>query len=550
MKNKLLLTSMTTILGLYGGLIFFLLIVFSIAGWSLSYLLVMSIIMLLVQFLISPLLMDLVMKWFYGVRFDVNMPDYLKEYIQSICEKNNMKYPKIGYIKDGTPNAFTYGRTKNDARIILTQGIFDILSKEEVKTVVSHEIGHAVHYDMFLMTAVQIVPLVLYYIYDATIGSSNRSDNDNSKSAIIRLAIGLIAYVLYIVSEYVILWFSRTREYYADEFAIKATENPNALANSLVKIGYGLTTSKTKEENENNTSDKKNRKKTNKSHINSVSALGIFDAKASKSFVVSSYDDGKISKENIKKAARWELWNPWAKWYEFNSTHPLISKRIKAICKYSNMYNQEQYIVFNEQQPESYVDDFVYELFIKFLPFLVVLTLLIIGILGVDIIPNQNMFIGISITIFAISLLIPYSRSHKNKEYKNTTVADLLGEVKVSGITSIPCIINGEIIGRGNPGCIFSEDFVIRDDTGIIFLDYNQPLALINILFALLKSKKYINKTAEIKGWYRRCPVPYIEIYTITVDGKTKKCYSYGFTKGLLYTLIIIGIVISIFSIL
>ena len=43
MKSKLLLTSMTTILGLYGVLIFFLLIVFNITGWSLSYLLVISI---------------------------------------------------------------------------------------------------------------------------------------------------------------------------------------------------------------------------------------------------------------------------------------------------------------------------------------------------------------------------------------------------------------------------------------------------------------------------------------------------------------------------
>ena len=161
-----------------------------------------------------------------------------------------------------------------------------------------------------------------------------------------------------------------------------------------------------------------------------------------------------------------------------------------------------------------------------------------------------NMFLGISITIFAISLLIPYSRSHKNKGYKNTTVADLLGEVKVSGITSIPCIISGEIIGRGNPGCIFSEDFVIRDDTGIIFLDYNQPLAIINTFFALLKSKQYINKNVEIKGWYRRCPVPYIEIHSITLDGKTKKCYTYGVTKGLIYGLVVVGVVIAIKSIL
>lgn len=543
MKNKLLLTSMTTILGLYGVLILFLLIIFNIAGWSLSYLLIISIIVLVVQFLIAPPLMDLTMKWFYGVKYDVNMPDYLKDYIQSICEKNNMKYPKIGYINDGAPNAFTYGRTKNDARIILTQGIFDILSKEEVKNVVSHEIGHAVHYDMFLMTAVQIVPFILYYIYDVMIGSKNDKD-DNSKGALI----GLIAYVLYIISEYVILWFSRTREYYADEFAIQSTSNPNALANALVKIGYGLTTTKNKDDLKLDTNDKK--KKKNKRDISSVSALGIFDAKASKSLVVSSYADGNISKENIKKAARWELWNPWASWYEFNSTHPLISKRIKAICKYSNEYNQEQYIIFDEKQPESYADDFSIEIFIKFLPFTAILTILIIGILGIDIIPNYILFIGISIIAFAISILIPFMKSHKNDNYKKMVVADLLGEVKVSGITSIPCIVNGEIIGRGNPGYVFSEDFVIKDDTGIIFLDYSQPLAIINTFFALLKSKKYINKNVEVKGWYKRCPVPYIEIYSINLDGKTEKCHTYGFTKGLIYALIAIGMVISIFSVL
>ena len=37
------------------------------------------------------------------------------------------------------------------------------------------------------------------------------------------------------------------------------------------------------------------------------------------------------SKDNIKKAMRWEKWNVWAKWYEFFSTHPLISKRLEAI---------------------------------------------------------------------------------------------------------------------------------------------------------------------------------------------------------------------------
>lgn len=357
MKNKLVLTSLITITGLYAVLILFLLIVFNVFGWSISYLLIASVIVLIIQFLIAPSLMDLVMKCFYKVKFDVNIPDYLKEYIERICNDNKMKYPKIGYIKDGSPNAFTYGRTKNDARIVLTQGIFDLLTPEEVKAVVSHEIGHAVYYDMFLMTAVQIIPLVLYYIYDVTVSSSSNNDDDKNKAALI----GIVAYILYIISEYVILYFSRTREYYADEFSIEATQNPNALASALVKIGYGLTTASSKNKEE-NTDIKDKKTKTKKAiHISSVSALGIFDEKTSKSLVVSSYDDGEISKENIKKAARWELWNPWAKWYEFNSTHPMISKRIKAICKYCSSYGQKEFIVFDENKPESYVDDFMIE---------------------------------------------------------------------------------------------------------------------------------------------------------------------------------------------
>lgn len=540
MKNKLILTSITTITGLYAVLIFFLLIVFNIVGWPISYLLIASIIILIIQFLIAPPLMDLVMKWFYGVKFDVNMPDYLKEYIERICSDNKMKFPKIGYIKDGSPNAFTYGRTKNDARIVLTQGIFDLLTPEEVKAVVSHEIGHAVHYDMFLMTAVQIVPLVLYYIYDVTVNSSSSNDDDNGKAALI----GLVAYILYIISEYVILWFSRTREYYADEFSIISTKNPNALASALVKVGYGLTTANNKNNVEEQDNKNKKVKTTKNTHISSVAALGIFDNKASKSLVVSSYDDGEISKENIKKAARWELWNPWAKWYEFNSTHPMISKRIKAICRYCNAYNQNEFIVFDENKPESYVDDFILEVFIKFLPLTTFFILAIAGILLLDNMTNPAMYIGISIILFTISMFVPFARSHKNSNYKEKNVSDLLGEVKVSAITSIPCIVKGEIIGRGTPGYILSEDFVIRDETGIIFLDYNQPLELINKLFALLKSKKYINQYAVVKGWYRRSPVPYIEIYTMTIDGKEKKCYTYGFTIGLLITLLCIGAII------
>ena len=143
-----------------------------------------------------------------------------------------------------------------------------------------------------------------------------------------------------------------------------------------------------------------------------------------------------------------------------------------------------------------------------------------------------------------------FSRFYKNKGYVETNVSNLLGEVKVSGVTSIPCIVSGTIIGRGNSGCIFNEDFVVKDNTGIMFLDYNQPLTIINKIFAIFKSKECFDKIVKVKGWYRRSPVPYIEIYTMEIDGKIKKCHTYGFAKILRIILLIIFIFIFLLSII
>ena len=527
MKKSLFGISLLTITSLYFLLAIIIILVTLITKIPVIYGIAFSILLLIIQFLISPFITDLTMRWFYGVKFKYELPEYLKQFIEEICKNNNMKMPRIGFIDDGAPNAFTYGHTKNDARIIITRGILELLNEEEVKSVVGHELGHATHYDMLVMTAAQIVPLVLYGIYEVL---NNNDDNNNSKSQLV----AIIAYILYVISNYLVLALSRNREYYADSFSIEATKNPNALASALVKIGYGLTTAET-----------------NKKHSAANSnALGIFDSKASKALVVTSLDNGEISKDNIKQAMKWEKWNPWAIWYEIHSTHPLISKRLLAISSRSNEFNQEPYIVFDLKQEESYVDDFLIEVLINFLPSITCIIGLIIISLSYIFEFNTIFAGGILLLLLDIASFIKFRRRYSKKPFNSTNVRNLLSEVKVSGITSIPCTLEGEIIGRGDPGCIFNEDFVIKDETGIIFLDYNQPINLANKLFAIFKSKDFIDKKVKITGWYRRSPVPYVEILKIEVDGKTKKLYNYGFHWAMHVFLLITAIIVMIFSII
>ena len=527
MRKSLFGISLLTITSLYFLLAIIIILVTLLTKIPVIYGIAFSILLLIIQFLISPFITDLTMRWFYGVKFKYELPEYLKQFIEEICKNNNMKMPRIGFIDDGAPNAFTYGHTKNDARIIITRGILELLNEEEVKSVVGHELGHATHYDMLVMTAAQIVPLVLYGIYEVL---NNNDDNNNSKSQLV----AMIAYILYVISNYLVLALSRNREYYADSFSIEATKNPNALASALVKIGYGLTTAET-----------------NKKHSAANSnALGIFDSKASKALVVTSLDNGEISKDNIKQAMKWEKWNPWATWYEIHSTHPLISKRLLAISSRSNEFNQEPYIVFDLKQEESYVDDFLIEVLINFLPSITCIIGLIIISLSYIFEFNTIFAGGILLLLLDIASFIKFRRRYSKKPFNSTNVRNLLSEVKVSGITSIPCTLEGEIIGRGDPGCIFNEDFVIKDETGIIFLDYNQPINLANKLFAIFKSKDFIDKKVKITGWYRRSPVPYVEILKIEVDGKTKKLYNYGFHWAMHVFLLITAIIVMIFSII
>ena len=197
MKRNLLGISLLTIAGLYFLLAAVIILITLLTGINVLYGIVSSIIILIIQFLISPFITDLTMKWFYKVDFNYEFPDYLKKFVEQVCNDNNMKYPRLGFIDDGAPNAFTYGHTKNDARVILTRGIFELLTEEDVKSVVGHELGHATHYDMLFMTVAQLVPLVLYGIYEVCVQNNSNSDNDNNGNTVL---IGYIAYILYIIS--------------------------------------------------------------------------------------------------------------------------------------------------------------------------------------------------------------------------------------------------------------------------------------------------------------------------------------------------------------
>jgi len=475
-----------------------------------------------VQFVLGPYLTDVSLRWFYKMSWiDYGeLPVSLTNFIKTTCQTNDMKPPRMGIIHDGAPNAFTYGHTPNNARVIITQGLMDLLQDDELEAVVAHEIGHAKHWDMLIMTAAQLVPLILYYIYRTLISIKSEGED---KSAGPRLAIAVSSYILYIISEYTVLWLSRTREYFADRFAGEATRKPNSLSSALVKIGYGLAGKDSEKQKE--------KKEERKPGLDAVGALGIFDPKSGVALVTSSVSSisaaqkmgDEVDKGVLKDAMKWDLWNPWAKYYEIHSTHPLIANRINHLSTHSEVLGQEPYIRFDLRKPESYWDEFLFDVIVRLLPAIVLAPFLIAFIAS-----QKTMWLGAGIFICGLASFLRTKIAYKSDFFPDMSVSSLLKKIKVSGVRPVPCKIRGTIIGRGVPGLIWSEDFIMQDETGIIFLDYRQPIPLWDFFFGLLRRAKYNNQDAEIVGWYRRAPVPYIELKSIKVEGEEeRKCYTY-----------------------
>lgn len=513
---NLALRSVATMVGLYGMLALALVTLSLATGLPAETVLIGGALVSALHFILGPWLMDLSLSWLYRMDWVglEALPPHLQAFLRKLCHEQGMPIPRFGLIHDGAPQAFTYGHGPRDARIVVSQGLIDRLEERELEGVVAHEVGHAVHWDMALMTVAQLVPLVLYYVYRTLIEMKGRG-----RGAEARLAIAVGAYLLYMISEYLVLWLSRTREYHADRFGGEATGDPGALASALVKIAYGLAGQEPRaaagEEEPNR-----------QPRTEAIGALGIFDAGTARSLAIAAYNPATarsrdpVDKTLLAGAMRWDLWNPWAGWFELNSTHPLTAKRLLHLSSQAEHLGQEPYIVFDERQPESYWDEFLVDLAVHLLPLAAPLAMA--GLLFLNGQGNLNVLGGLAAIAWGMAYAGQLLFMYRDKFFPDASVAALLKAVKVSAARPVPCRLTGTIVGRGLPGYILGEDFVLDDGTGIMFLDYRQPLALWEALFGFLRADKFQGKRVTVSGWYRRAPTPFLEIAEIEAEDGTR----------------------------
>lgn len=189
-----------------------------------------------VQYLIGPAIVGWTMK----IRWvsEKEAPE-LYRIVAEEARKANLPMPKVGVSQRASapPNAFAFGRTHRDGRVCVTPAILRLLSKDELRAVIGHEISHIKHRDMMVITLLSAIPMLMYWLaWSLMFRGMFGGRRDSGGYAML---IGLGALVLYFITNLLVLYGSRIREYYADEGSVKLGNRPHHLATALYKLVYG-----------------------------------------------------------------------------------------------------------------------------------------------------------------------------------------------------------------------------------------------------------------------------------------------------------------------
>lgn len=195
---------------------------------------VIAFVLLGVQYLIGPSIVGWTMKvkWVS----EEEAPE-LHKMVAELAQRARIPRPRVGISALNIPNAFAFGRTQRDGRVCVTQGILRMMSRDELQAVLAHEISHIKHRDMAIITLLSAIPLIMYWIAWTTIwgGSLGGRREGGGYAALI----GMGAFLLYIITNLLVLYGSRIREYYADQGSVQLGSRPHQLATALYKLVYG-----------------------------------------------------------------------------------------------------------------------------------------------------------------------------------------------------------------------------------------------------------------------------------------------------------------------
>lgn len=152
--------------------------------------------------------------------------------VRQMAHDAGMPQPQVAIIPSDQPNAFATGRNPQNAAVCATTGLLDMLTREEVRGVMAHELAHVKNRDTLTMTVTATIAGAIAALANFALFFGG-NDRERPGGMIGTLALMILAPM---AAGLVQMAISRSREYEADRVGAEIAGDPQALASALQKI--------------------------------------------------------------------------------------------------------------------------------------------------------------------------------------------------------------------------------------------------------------------------------------------------------------------------
>jgi heat shock protein HtpX len=159
----------------------------------------------------------------------------LYQMVRELTTRADLPMPRLYMIPQDQPNAFATGRSPKRSAVAVTRGITRLLSEDELRGVLAHELAHVRNRDILITSVAATIGGAITYLGYMLLFFGG-DDDESPLGLIASLALVILAPIAATIIQ---LAISRQREYSADATGAEISGNPESLASALERLEEG-----------------------------------------------------------------------------------------------------------------------------------------------------------------------------------------------------------------------------------------------------------------------------------------------------------------------